>query len=288
MKTLHIDTGREMRGGQWQVIYLVERLQGAALLADEGSPLYDEARKRGINVRPLSLLAANRITRDVDLVHAHDARAHTLAAVMPGIRLVVSRRVAFPVNNGFLSKLKYARADRFLAVSKYVAGQLAQAGIAGEKIRVVYDGVPLAEPSRGDEIVALGSKSLEMIRNAAGIAQVGIRFTTNLWDDLSKAKMFLYASGMEGLGSAALAAMSASVPVIASNVGGLPEAVVHERTGILVQNRPEDFAAGICRLLNDPARATEMGKRGRERVEAEFTIDRMVQKTLAVYAEVLR
>jgi glycosyltransferase involved in cell wall biosynthesis len=99
--------------------------------------------------------------------------------------------------------------------------------------------------------------------------------------------MFVYASEMEGLGSAALAAMSAGVPVIASNVGGLAEAVEQKRTGILVENRPEAFAAAIERLRNDPQAAVEMGRRGRARVEAMFTIDRMVRETVAAYEEVL-
>jgi starch synthase len=96
----------------------------------------------------------------------------------------------------------------------------------------------------------------------------------------------VYRSEMEGLGSAALAAMAAGVPVVASNVGGLPEAVEHERTGLLVSDG--DFATPIRRLLDHPDEATEMGRRGRERVEKNFTIDLMVEKTLAAYKEVLR
>lgn len=287
MKTLHIDTGREMGGGQWQVIYLLGHLRDATLLAPEDSPLFAEARARHIDVRPLSLLAVTRSAREYDLVHGHDAHAHTLAAALPGVRLVVARRVAFPVHSGLLSRVKYARADRYLAVSQYVAGQLAVAGIEEKKIRVVYDGVPLVEPARGDEIVGLPSKGAELIRRSAELAQVEVRFATRLWDDLSKAKMFLYASEMEGLGSAALAAMSASLPVIASRVGGLVEAVEHERTGILVENHPEDFASAIQRLLRDPERAREMGQLGRKRVEERFTVDLMVSHTVQAYKEVL-
>ncbi|HML18054.1 MAG TPA: glycosyltransferase family 4 protein [Bryobacteraceae bacterium] len=286
MKTLHVDTGREMGGGQWQALYLMERLTGAALLAPEASPLMAEARARGIEAHPLSAVALARMARESDLVHAHDARAHTLAAVLKGARLVVARRVAFPVNRGLLSRVKYARADLYLAVSRCVAAQLEQAGVEREKIRVVYDGVPLVGAACGDQIVALGSKNVDLIRRASEIAGVEVRFTTNLWDDLSKAKMFLYASGAEGLGSAALAAMSAGVPVIASRVGGLPEAVEHERTGILAENRPEDFADAITRLLRDPELAREMGRRGRERVERMFTIEGMVRNTVAGYDEV--
>src|SRR5271168_3873736 len=104
MKTLHVDAQRDMRGGQWQVIYLVERLRDATLLAREDSALFLEARKRGLDVRPLSFIALARLARSYDLVHAHDARAHTLAAAIPGIHLVVSRRVAFPIGRVILSR----------------------------------------------------------------------------------------------------------------------------------------------------------------------------------------
>ena len=280
MRTLHIDTGREMQGGQWQVLYLVERLRNAILLAD--GPLLHEARRRGIESQPVSLSAIQGGARKTDLVHAHDARAHTMACTVPGAKLVVSRRVAFPVNRGMLSKLKYGHADLFLAVSRYVATQLATAQIPPEKIRVVYDGVPLVPAARGDAIVALTGKAEAML------AGLPVRAVTNLWQDLAEARIFIYPSGMEGLGSAALAAMSASIPVIASNVGGLPEAVEHERTGILVNNHAEDFAFALSRLERSPHMAEEMGMRGRERVEQNFTIEIMVEKTKQAYQEVLR
>ena len=286
MKTLHVDAGREMSGGQWQATYLIERLKDTTLLARENSPLFEVARGRGIDVRPLSLVSLTRLAREADLVHAHDARAHTLAASVPGIRLVVARRVAFPVKSGMLSRVKYARPDLFLAVSRCVAAQLEQAGVPPAKVRVVYDGVPLVDPAHGDDIVALASKGTEIVKRAAELAKLKVRFTTRLWDDLSRAKMFLYASESEGLGSAALAAMSAGLPVIASNVGGLPEAVEQGRTGILVENRPEDFAAAMIRLVRDPDQAREMGRLGRERVEKEFGMDQMVRNTVSAYEEV--
>jgi Glycosyl transferases group 1/Glycosyltransferase Family 4 len=287
MKTLHLDTGREMAGGQWQVIHLLTHLEHATLMARANSPLLREAQSRKIDARPFSLAALYKLARESDLIHAHDARAHTIAAAIPAIKLVVSRRVAFPVNTGLASRVKYSRAHLFLAVSHCVARQLESAGVAKEKIRVVYDGVPLVDPAGGDEIVALAAKRSELIRRAAERSRVDVRFTTNLWDDLSKAKMFLYASDAEGLGSAALAAMSASVPVIASNIGGLPEAVEHERSGLLVENEAGHFANAIDSLLRRPGLAKEMGRRGRERVEKMFTIDHMMSRTTAAYAEVL-
>jgi glycosyltransferase involved in cell wall biosynthesis len=232
MKTLHVDTGREMHGGQWQVIYLVERLGGATLLAREGSGLFRQAQARGLDVRALSFVTLARLARDYDLIHAHDARAHTMAAAIPGIRRVVSRRVAFPVNRGPLSRLKYSRVDFFLAVSQYVSRELQEAGVDRERIRVVYDGVPAADLARGADIVALAAKGTELVRAAAKLGGFEVRFTSDLWRDLATARIFVYASEMEGLGSAALAAMAAGVAVVASRVGGLPEAVEHERTGL--------------------------------------------------------
>jgi glycosyltransferase involved in cell wall biosynthesis len=287
MKTLHVDTGREMHGGQWQVIYLLERLGDAVLLARAGSGLFQEARKRGLDVRALSFITMARLAREYGLVHAHDARAHTLAAAIPGIKLVVSRRVAFPVNRGMLSRLKYRRADLFLAVSHYVARELEEAGVDREKIRVVYDGVPLVDTAKGNAIVALASKGSEIIREAAKSGGFDVRFTADLWTDLATAEIFLYASEMEGLGSAALAAMSAGVAVIASRVGGLAEAVEHERTGLLVANDPKEFAEAVQRLRRDPELLRKMGRRGRERLEKRFTADLMTERTRAAYHEVL-
>src|SRR5262245_46991121 len=112
-----------MGGGQWQALYLVERLENAILLARPGSPLFDEAGRRGIDVRPLSLAQVRRLAGQTDVIHAHDAKTHSMAAVIGGpAPLVVSRRVAFPIQSGWISQWKYARPAKFLAVSRFVAG----------------------------------------------------------------------------------------------------------------------------------------------------------------------
>ncbi|PYT18597.1 MAG: hypothetical protein DMG59_03590 [Acidobacteria bacterium] len=280
MRTVHVDTGREMRGGQWQALYLVEHLEHATLLAPAGTPLLAEACARGIDAQVLSLRSLARWARKADLVHAHDARAHTLAAFAGGAPLVVSRRVGFPVRESTASRWKYSRATRYLAVSRFVAARLADAGVPAQKIRVVYDGVPVPSPAKPEpgRIVALASK-------APPDTGIPIHLTRNLWQDLSTASIFVYLSEMEGMGSAALAAMSAGVPVIASRVGGLPEVVEHECTGLLVDT-PDELRAALRRLLDDPAAAAEMGRRGRERVEQKFLVQTMIDGTLRVYGEV--
>jgi hypothetical protein len=280
VRTVHVDSGREMRGGQWQALYLVERLTDAVLLARAGSPLFEEAARRKLDVRALTFRTLSAAPKQADLIHVHDARSHTLAAFAGGAPLVVSRRVAFPVNRGFFSQWKYARAALYLAVSEYVATRLTDAGIARVRVRVVYDGVPIPEPSipQAGHVVALASKPVE-------IPGISVDLTTDLWQDLSTASVFVYKSDMEGLGSAALAAMAAGVPVVASNVGGLPEVVESGKTGFLVSDG--DFATPVRRLLENAELAARMSQAARERVQQEFSVERMVEKTVSAYREVL-
>ena len=233
-----------------------------------------------MDVRALTFRSLMAAAKQADLVHVHDARSHTFAAIVGGAPLVVSRRVGFPVKRGFFSLWKYARAALYIAVSKYVAARLLDAGIRGAKIRVVHDGVPIPEPAgpQAGRVVALASKPVE-------IPGIPVDLTVDLWRDLSTASVFVYKSDMEGLGSAALAAMAAGVPVVASNVGGLPEVVESGKTGFLVNNG--DFATPVRRLLEDAALAAQMSQAARERVQQQFSIERMVEKTVAAYHEVL-
>lgn len=284
MKTLHVDTGREMAGGQWQALYLIERLKDATLMVPEASALREHFSGR---IERLSFSALRQSSRGFDLVHAHDARAHTMTAMAAGAPLVVSRRVGFPVQRTIASRWKYARPAGYFAVSEFVAERLGQAGVPGGKIRVIYDGVPIPKPANAQpgRVVALANKGVEIVQAAANSLDIPIHFSSNLWQDLSTASIFLYVSEMEGLGSAALAAMAAGVPVIASGVGGLPEIVEHERTGLIVKN--DEVAGALRRLLEHPTLAAEMGRRGRERVIENFSVEKMVERTERAYQEVL-
>lgn len=287
MRTLHVDTGREMRGGQWQVLYLTGPMQNVTLLSPRDSPLFQAARERGLNVRPLTFATLMRLARQVDLIHAHDARAHTLAAMAGGAPIIVSRRVGFPVRRSIASRWKYGRAAGYLAVSHFVEARLLEAHVPAEKIRVIYDGVPLPALAQSvpGRVVALAGKRANVVRAAANTVRIPIHFTSNLWQDLSTASIFVYVSEIEGLGSAALAAMAAGVPVIASPAGGLAEVVEHEQTGLIV--RDGELPGALRRLLDDPLAAAEMGRRGRARAAQKFSVEAMLEGTLQAYKEVL-
>lgn len=296
--SLHLDTGREMRGGQWQALYLIERLAAAGhrgtLLARPGSPLLEWALEKGLDARPLRLREFLKLAPSFDLVHAHDARSHTLASLLPR-PFVVSRRVAFPVRASAASRWKYSRPSRYIAVSNYVKGILLGSGIDADKIDVVYDGIPLPPGPRlgaRKAIVAIDSddpgKGKSLIEDAARKAEISVLFSKNLAADLEDAALFVYISDSEGLGSAVLLAMAAGVPVLASAVGGLPEIVEDGVTGLLTGNSSEQIADGMLRMMADEALRERLGLHGRARVEQAFTTEHMMRSTLRIYEKVLR
>ncbi len=293
MRTLHIDSGREMRGGQWQALYLVERLGGeAALMARRGSPLAGMARERGVAVEAFGGAALMRIAPGFDIVHAHDARAHTLASLVVRRPVVVSRRVGFPVSAGAASRWKYGRAAAFIAVSEFVKCRLVEAGVPAERVAVVYDGVPLPErAAAGSRILAPRSEDPEkgsaLARAAAEAGGFEVCFSRSLAEDLPQAALLLYVTKSEGLGSAALLAMAHGVPVVASRVGGLAEAVSEGETGLLVENEAGAIAAAVNRLRGDAGLRAQMAEAARRRAVERFAVERMVAGTVAVYDRVL-
>jgi glycosyltransferase involved in cell wall biosynthesis len=90
----------------------------------------------------------------------------------------------------------------------------------------------------------------------------------------------------EGLGVAALEAMAAARPVVASRVGGLAEVVVDGETGALVPpGDAEALARALGRLAADPSLRARLGAAGHARVVARHTMARMAEGTLACYEE---
>ncbi|PWU03447.1 MAG: hypothetical protein C5B51_19055 [Terriglobia bacterium] len=291
MRVLHLDSGREMRGGQWQVLRLVEGLDREAvectLMARPGSSLFLRAGKAGLRVEPLGLRRVLSLSRAHDLVHAHDARSHTMG-LLARRPLLVSRRVAFPVG----SRWKYRRAHHYLAVSDHVKSVLIAGGVPEEKISVVYDGVPLLDQAGGAKILAPANagdpqKGAALVLEGAHLAGVTVTLTSDLERDLPEAGVFVYITHSEGLGSAVLLAMSAGLPVIASNTGGLREVICHGENGMLVENAAPAIAAAIRELTANPGLARSLGQAARRTVEERFTTAIMVRRTMEVYRQVL-
>jgi len=142
----------------------------------------------------------------------------------------------------------------------------------------------------GARYVFCGAGSLESpLRDAAARSGLAVRFAGFRRDVaacLAAADVVVLPSLHEGLGVAALEAMAAGRPVVASRVGGLAEVVDDGVTGLLVPPRdPEALAAALSALAVDPERRRAMGAHALERVRARYSSAAMAEGTLACYVE---
>lgn len=100
--------------------------------------------------------------------------------------------------------------------------------------------------------------------------------------------LFVLPSAWEALPIAALEAMACGVPVLASDVGGVSEAVEHGVTGELVPARhPAALGEALVRMVSDRERLRTLGRRGAEVAAERFSVDRMVDATAAIYMQQL-
>jgi glycosyltransferase involved in cell wall biosynthesis len=165
LRVLHVDSGREWRGGQRQVLLLAQGQRDAGheplVVAAPASPLLQRLRARGLAVAGVRIrgewdvAAARRLralvrTWRADVVHAHDAHAHAIALIAlvgrPDVPLVVTRRVAFVPRRG---RLKYGRrVARFIGISRAVRDAMVEGHVDAARIDVVYSGVPTVAVER--------------------------------------------------------------------------------------------------------------------------------------------
>lgn len=101
---------------------------------------------------------------------------------------------------------------------------------------------------------------------------------------LAALDLFVLTSKFEGLPISVLEAMAAGLPVIASEVGGVPELVTHGETGMCVPAEDvEALREALCSLIADPAARERLGRKGRERARTEFTATKTVRGIEALY-----
>lgn len=176
-----------------------------------------------------------------------------------------------------------------LAVAVGKAGWIKGHDLFFEAAALVRGRVP------GARFLLLGSGSadfspkLEQIIAARGLCDAAI-FTGHRYDApevMAAADVVVLPSRSESLSQTAIEAQAVGTPVVASNVGGLPEVVADARTGIIVdsENVPA-LAEAMIELFLDSSLARRFGEAGRSRVEAKFLARTMAERTQAVYREV--
>lgn len=143
-------------------------------------------------------------------------------------------------------------------------------------------------------VVLLGTGP-EEARVREGIAQRGLGrhvrllgFQHDVTPFLREMSFGVVPSRSEGMPLAILEAYAVGKPVVATNVGGVPEVVEHGRTGLLVE--PEDpvaLAAGMIELIRDGARAVRMGEAGARRLASDFTVEAQTERYLETFERAL-
>lgn len=101
---------------------------------------------------------------------------------------------------------------------------------------------------------------------------------------LSGMDIFVLPSTKEGLPYAVMEALTVGLPIIASNVGGIPDLISHNETGILAPPKnPEALAEAIQSLIQNPQQRMALGKRAREVVRTKFSLRAMLEQTQHLY-----
>lgn len=167
---IHIDTETEWRGGQQQAVYLIEGLiksgRESVLICKKGSKLENYAIENNIPVKTLPLsfegdiFSAIRIAsyakqNKATLIHCHNSHALSiglLASLFVKIPLVASRRVDFPLQDNFFSKLKYnnPKLSALVCISDNIRRVISKDGIPEAKICVIRSAIDLNRVNSSD------------------------------------------------------------------------------------------------------------------------------------------
>lgn len=147
-------------------------------------------------------------------------------------------------------------------------------------------------PSFRLQIAGAGSCSAELTALTESLGLGGnVQFLGEVRDVpalLHRAAIFVLPSLTEGVPLTVLEAMACGLPVVATRVGGTPEAVVEGSTGLLVAPRErEQLAAALLQIHTNPEMARQMGLAGRARVEEHFEVRTMVARYESLYADLL-
>jgi L-malate glycosyltransferase len=362
MKVLHFSSAKTWRGGEQQIAYLLMELRKRSIeqhiLCVANSAMEEfcvkekfqfSTYKKRASINPFPAIKLSKIISQnkIDLVHMHDAHAHTFACISASffglkVPLVLSRRVDFPIRKSFLSRWKYNHpaVKAIICVSAFIKQVIEKDIRESSKIKVVYSGVdiskfhfkknnilktefkiPLTSPLIANVAAIAPHKDLftfvdtaaiilqkrsdarfliiggdggeeQAIRNYIREKKIGDKiqltgFRKDIPEVLPGIDVFLFTSKEEGLGTSLLDALACKVPVVATNAGGAPEVIEHNKTGLVatVKNAVQ-LAEHVLTLLDDEVLKNRLMRNGLEKLDL-FSTEMTARKTLEVYRAVL-
>jgi len=362
IRTLHLETGRQLLGGAMQTKHLVHGLEErgvpALLVCPDNGELYRAATREGLNVQGVRyrgdhdltlVLKLGRIIRSAkpDIVHLHSRRGAdilgALAAKWAGHpNVITTRRVDNPISAGVLNGFCIGKIPKaIVCVSDGISSVMKEAGFPSDKITVIhsavdasaYDsalskwearrilGVLPASPllcvigqliaRKGHHVLldALPSlrnkfKDIRVLIVGSGAVRSRLEaqvhklnldgcvqfmgFRSDISTILRASDLLVHPALREGFANVGLQAMASGIPFVTTSVGGMPEMVQHEITGLVVPpGDSKTLAQAIEELLSNPGRRSMMGRLGQDIVRESFSVEKMVDSNLALYQKVL-
>lgn len=109
-------------------------------------------------------------------------------------------------------------------------------------------------------------------------------FRSDISSILASLDVLLFTSTEEGLGTSILDAFAAEVPVVATNSGGIPELILHEKTGLLAEpGNAKQLAAHVNKILSDTELKNKLTQEAYRHLHENFVYQQMGEKTIEVY-----
>lgn len=165
----------------------------------------------------------------------------------------------------------------------------------GKGLETLIDAMPAVQARHPRVQLAIGGEGpdLDALRARTLTRRVGdaVHFLGHCEDPIGTLRgsgIFVHPSWAESFPYVILEAMSVGLPIVASNVGGIQEALRDGQDGRLVEPRdPDPLAGALIELLEDPIRGERMGAAAKARMEERFTRSSMIDRLIHVYDEVL-
>ena len=210
--------------------------------------------------------------------------------------------------------------DKFIVISQFAMNKFIQGGLPAEKLALKYNSLPsVPEPGegKGGYAVYVGRLSIEKglgvlleawrrldrqiplkilgdgpmaglvteaTREMPEIEWLGRRPSNEVYEIVGNAAFLVFPSEWyETFGQVAIEAFAKGTPVVASNIGAIPE-LVNARSGLLFRpGDPTDLATTVDRLLADPQELSRLRLTARAEFEAKYTADGNYQQLMAIY-----
>lgn len=208
----------------------------------------------------------NSVSQCRALIELRGAPAARVCTVYNGIVDVRSVRSTLPLTGTEIVLGVTCRLDPMKGLDDLIRALAMIDSKHNVKLRIVGEGAYLTLLQQLAQQLGVGERVLFS----------GFKSGQDLLDEYSRFDIYVFPSHWEGLPYALLEAMRAGLPIVATAVGGIPEAIRDDSEGFLVPPRsPELLKNAICRLIGDPEEAYALGRAARLRYRTMFSLEKM-------------